>query len=163
MANISYVLVRLTDPLKFPEAIAALEGVDGVLGWSAVQGGCDLILKMNVPVPEITPALKKIGPLSDISTCGVTQENVKRELSADKSHLYLFIETDQKKKIQVREKLEILPETASVGTVTGPADLVVLLEAESLHEIDAVIEGKISDIEGVLRIKKYRVINLKNI
>ena len=55
---------------------------------------------------------------------------------------------------RTKEVVSILKKTKgvkSVNTVTGPYDVIALIEAENLNEIGDLITGKIHDISGISR------------
>jgi DNA-binding Lrp family transcriptional regulator len=55
---------------------------------------------------------------------------------------------------RTKEVVSILKKTKgvkSVNTVTGPYDIIALIEAENLNEIGDLITGKIHEISGISR------------
>jgi DNA-binding Lrp family transcriptional regulator len=55
---------------------------------------------------------------------------------------------------RTKEVVSILKKTKGVklvNTVTGPYDVIALIEAENLNEIGDLITGKIHDISGISR------------
>ena len=55
---------------------------------------------------------------------------------------------------RTKEVVSILKKTKGVklvNTVTGPYDIIALIEAENLNEIGDLITGKIHDISGISR------------
>lgn len=64
---------------------------------------------------------------------------------------YVFIQAAMGKPSAVAEALRQLPEVKSAVVVTGPYDVIALVEAEDLPALGRVITEKIQTIEGVER------------
>ena len=64
---------------------------------------------------------------------------------------FVLIETAVGKTKDVVGTLEKLSGVKSVDTVTGPYDVIVILEAESLNEIGEMVTEKIHPIGGISR------------
>ncbi|MBO9361256.1 MAG: Lrp/AsnC ligand binding domain-containing protein [Thermoflexus sp.] len=64
---------------------------------------------------------------------------------------YLFIQAAMGKPGAVAEALRGLPEVKSAVVVTGPYDVIALIEASDLQALGRVITEKIQTLEGVER------------
>jgi DNA-binding Lrp family transcriptional regulator len=64
---------------------------------------------------------------------------------------FVLIETAVGKTKEVVNTLSKMKGVKSVNTVTGPYDIITLIEAENLNDIGDLITGKIHDIEGISR------------
>lgn len=64
---------------------------------------------------------------------------------------FVLIETAVGKTKEVVNTLSKMKGVKSVNTVTGPYDIIMLIEAENLNDIGDLITGKIHDIEGISR------------
>lgn len=64
---------------------------------------------------------------------------------------YVFLQAAMGKPGAVAEALRKLPEVKSAVVVTGPYDVIALVEAEDLPALGRVITEKIQTIEGVER------------
>ncbi len=64
---------------------------------------------------------------------------------------YILIETEVGKVKDVSAALIPIEGIASVDTVTGPYDIIAILERESLNDIGDLITGKIHPIPGITR------------
>ena len=64
---------------------------------------------------------------------------------------FVLIETDVGKTREVTSALEQLKGMKSVNLVTGPYDIIAIIEAEELNEIGDLITGKIHPIHGISR------------
>ena len=64
---------------------------------------------------------------------------------------FVLIETAVGRTKEVVAALSRLEGVKSVDTVTGPYDVIVVIEGESLNEIGDLVTGKIHPISGISR------------
>ena len=64
---------------------------------------------------------------------------------------FVLIETTVGKSKEVVAGLNKLKGITSVNSVTGPYDIIAILEAESLNDIGDLVTGKIHPIQGIAR------------
>ena len=64
---------------------------------------------------------------------------------------FLLIETAVGRTKEVTTALKQLQEVKSVDGVTGPYDIIAIIEAETLNDIGDLVTGKIHPIAGISR------------
>ncbi len=64
---------------------------------------------------------------------------------------FILIETGVGKTKEVTTSIERLEGVKSVDTVTGPYDIIAIIEGESLNDIGDLVTGKIHPIAGISR------------
>ena len=64
---------------------------------------------------------------------------------------FILIETDVGKTREVVTALEGLDGITSVDVVTGPYDIIAVMEAETLGSIGDIVTGKVHTIGGIQR------------
>lgn len=64
---------------------------------------------------------------------------------------FILIETEVGKNREVVAALKQLGKVDSVDIVTGPYDIIVVVEAETLNDIGDLVTGKIHPIDGISR------------
>jgi len=64
---------------------------------------------------------------------------------------FVLIETAVGKTKEVVTALEQLDKVKSVDAVTGPYDIIAIVEAESLSNIGELVTGKIHPVAGIAR------------
>ena len=64
---------------------------------------------------------------------------------------FVLIETAVGKTKEVVAKIRQLEGVKSVDPVTGPYDIIAIIEAESLNEIGDLVTGKIHPVAGISR------------
>ena len=71
---------------------------------------------------------------------------------------FLLIVTATGKSREVVTSLSKLKGVISVDTVTGPYDIIAILQGESLNDVGYLITGKINSIAGISRVVTCLVI-----
>ena len=64
---------------------------------------------------------------------------------------FVLIETAVGKTKEVITALSAIEKVASVDTVTGPYDIIAVVEAESLNDIGEIVTGLIHPVAGISR------------
>jgi DNA-binding Lrp family transcriptional regulator len=64
---------------------------------------------------------------------------------------FVLIETEVGKTKEVVSALGKLKGVTSVDTVTGPYDIIAILQGESLNDIGELVTGKVHPIPGISR------------
>lgn len=64
---------------------------------------------------------------------------------------FILIETSVGKTKDVVNTLQNLKGVKSVDTVTGPYDIIAIIEADSLNDVGEIVTGKIHPINGISR------------
>ena len=64
---------------------------------------------------------------------------------------FVLIETVVGRTKEVVSSIKQLERVKSVDTVTGPYDIIAIIEAENLNEIGDLITGKVHPISGISR------------
>ena len=64
---------------------------------------------------------------------------------------FILIETEVGKSRNVVAEIKQLEGVKSVDTVTGPYDIIAIVEAESLNDIGDLVTGEIHPIGGITR------------
>ena len=65
--------------------------------------------------------------------------------------VFILIETVVGRTKEVVTALASLEGVRSVDTVTGPYDIIAIVEAESLNDIGEIVTGKVHPIAGISR------------
>ena len=68
-----------------------------------------------------------------------------------KAKAFVLIETAAGRNKEVGNALKKLPGIKSVDVVTGPYDIIAIIEGESLNDIGELVTGNIHPIAGISR------------
>ncbi len=64
---------------------------------------------------------------------------------------FVLIETAVGKSREVVSALQKIPEISSVDMVTGPYDIIAVLEANDLNSVGDTVTGQVHTISGIIR------------
>ncbi|MDA8045405.1 MAG: Lrp/AsnC ligand binding domain-containing protein [Actinomycetota bacterium] len=74
---------------------------------------------------------------------------------------YVLIQTEVGKAAAVADQVREIPGVVAADDVTGPYDVVVRAEAESVDELGRMIVSRLQMIEGITRTLTCPVVNLR--
>ena len=72
---------------------------------------------------------------------------------------YVLIQTEVGKAASVARAVAVMPGVVSVESVTGPYDVIVRAEAESIEELGQMVVGNIHFIAGITRTVTCQVVH----
>ena len=72
---------------------------------------------------------------------------------------YILIETRAGTLLDVSDTLSSLPGIEMVDTITGPYDVIAMVEVSDLYAVGQIVNGEIHGINGVVRTMICVVIN----
>ncbi len=75
-------------------------------------------------------------------------------------HAYVLVQTDVGKAADVTRLVREIEGVVSAENVTGPYDVIALLEAGSIDEAGRLVVAKVQRIEGITRTVTCPVVNL---
>lgn len=75
-------------------------------------------------------------------------------------HAYVLVQTDVGKAADVTRLIREIEGVVSAENVTGPYDVIALLEAGSIDEAGRLVVAKLQRIEGITRTVTCPVVNL---
>ena len=73
---------------------------------------------------------------------------------------YVLIQAEVGKSAQVAQELGQIDGIVSAENVTGPYDVIVRAEAESVDELGRMVVGKVQAIDGITRTTTCQVVHL---
>lgn len=157
----AYVLVRFSGQDKLLPAIQALDSIDSINRWEAVDGHFSLVVKLKSNDPGAIEKISKLDGCAEAVSCELTSDNENdADLTPDFSYSYLFIETERYKQKAVLSSIEKNDAVAFCSPASGSCDLVAMVKGENFDAIDRTVNTSIRPLDGVLRLKQDRVIFL---
>ena len=73
---------------------------------------------------------------------------------------YVLIQTEVGKAAQVAAEVSAIPGVVSAEDVTGPYDVIVRAEADSVDELGRMVVSKVQMVNGITRTLTCPVVNL---
>ena len=157
----AYVLIRFSDRDKLLPAIEALDGIDHISRWDAVDGHFNLILTLMSSDAKLIEKIKKLDGCAETTACEIISDNENdNDVSPDYSYSYIFIETERYQQKAVQSSIEKNEAVTFCSTASGTCDLVAMVKGENFDSIDRTVNATIRQLDGVLRLKQDRVIFL---
>jgi len=180
----AYMLLKLEEKANFFETYRTLYYMKDVLYCDATKGDYDLFLLVQSDSMEnlkeiCENQIKKVKgiqsidflevgrPLLDDSTTSIIQ--VVEDALSDESKIrnmghrvcsYLLMEVEREKLDEIYPTLRLDENVIFCDYTTGKYNLVLFVTGAYFDEIDRFIQEKIVNMNGVLKVKKYPVVNL---
>ncbi len=182
----SYITIRLTEPGRDMDIYNQLYTMRGITTCDAVHGDVDIILLAHASseqeMDELYENIRKIGSLEVVSLSKVervkldkdvkefidiyrkaVKEAIQKEMpkiSATKS--YVIVDIDRNAIQQIFATLFFLDEVIFCDVIDNGSKLIgIISETGAFGKTPRVIE-KLSQIDGVLRVKESRIIKLRD-
>lgn len=165
MSAAAYVLARFSHPDKLVPALAALDACPQVQRWDAVEGRhFQLVLKLHPPAAPLPDAIRQLDGAREFITFEIVADvDPGAKLTPQVRHAYLFLECEPGKLASVTAALDGLEPVVACAQVRGGCDLVVIVRGDSFLALDRFVHDRIQHLDGILRLKKNRVIDLKQL
>lgn len=157
----SYLLVKFDNRDKLLPAVEKINQSETVLGWDAIDGHYNLLLKLKKNDKELINSIKEFDGFSDYNSVDILEKTLPTvEYNPEFTYSYLFIETDKNALDSIMENLNNNESVVFCIRTDGDYDLVVLLKSETFDNIDRIIDNQIKELDGLLRLKQDRIILL---
>ncbi|MFI9009464.1 Lrp/AsnC family transcriptional regulator [Actinosynnema sp. NPDC053489] len=75
-------------------------------------------------------------------------------------HAYILIQTEVGKAAAVAAEISGIPGVATAEDVTGPYDVIVRADAETVDQLGQLVVARIQNVEGITRTLTCPVVNL---
>ncbi len=75
-------------------------------------------------------------------------------------HAYILIQTEVGKAAQVAQTISGISGVTKAEDVTGPYDVIVRAEAESVDELGQLVVARVQSVDGITRTLTCPVVNL---
>jgi DNA-binding Lrp family transcriptional regulator len=75
-------------------------------------------------------------------------------------HAYILIQTEVGKAAQVAKTINEITGVTKAEDVTGPYDVIVRAEAESVDELGRLVVARVQSVDGITRTLTCPVVNL---
>ncbi|HWC82267.1 MAG TPA: Lrp/AsnC ligand binding domain-containing protein [Pseudonocardiaceae bacterium] len=75
-------------------------------------------------------------------------------------HAYILIQTEVGKSAAVASTIAGIPGVVTAEDVTGPYDVIVVAEAETVDQLGQLVVAKVQNVEGITRTLTCPVVHL---
>jgi DNA-binding Lrp family transcriptional regulator len=163
MSTGALLLARLHDPEMLVPAADLLEDSDVVDCWNAVDGHVDLVAKLNGSPTQLLEELRNLRGEQELDVIELSSENGKLLCNPSFCYSFAFLEVESEKLDAVRDRLTAMEQVPFCSSRAGTSEIIAVVTGDTFQAVDRIVAEKIRPIDGVLRLKQDRVINLKQI
>ena len=185
LSKSAFMMLKLNKDADFFQIYRKLYFMDNVLYCDATQGDYDIILLVHADSIEMCKdvmenKVKKINGIAEVDfmKIGVVPnddkikeivENAEITLSNDKNrernfsqHVcsYVLVELENDKLEKIHSILHSEENVAFCDVTTGKYNLVLMVHGSYFTDVDRFVDNKIIGLDGVLKVKKYPVVNM---
>jgi hypothetical protein len=163
MSEGAYLVATFSNREQLLPATQIISRSDAVWRWNAVEGHAHLVIKLKGnSTPEEIASLPGIAfvrryeILSDGEPAGAL-------IDPAQSCAYVFAEVEPSKRQEVADALNNMPDVLFCSQVGGGCDLVAAVKGPSFQAVDRAVEEGIRPLDGILRLKVERIIDLTRV
>ena len=157
------LLARLSDPEKLVPAAEVLEHSEIVECWNAVDGHVDLVAKLTSSPTALLQQMRGLGGITDLNVIELSDETGTFLCSSALCYSFAFLEVEPGKVKSIRERLAAIPEVVFCSLKNDSTEIIAAVSGSTFQSVDRIVNEQVRPIDGVLRLKQDRVINLKQI
>lgn len=163
MSNGAFILAHFANQDSLIPAAQKLTGDKSVTRWDAVDGHVNLVVKTG-DAGSAGVAIKAIPGVDRMFKYDIQQDfGNGATLDPALCHAYVFIETENGKRDQVCKALQAQDDVLACSATQGGCDLVAIVKGATFTAVDRTVEEKIRLLDGVLRLKHNRIIDLQQL
>lgn len=184
----AYVMIKVKEDADFFNLYKNLYFMEGVLYCDATKGDIDIFLLIQsdtsehchkifeneiknlegikssqylpVGIPVLDESIKEI-----INAAGITMfedmPGMSKERDSKKAvYSYVLVDVDREKLEHVYPVLRLTENVLYCDFTNGSYNLILMVYGSQFSEIDKTIEKKIINLDGVLKVKEYPIINI---
>lgn len=184
----AYALIRAEEDADFFNLYRELYFMDNVLYCDATRGDIDIFILMQadsaeecrlsfdkniknmngireaeflqVDIPVMNDNIRDIVQSAGITLFEDIPEMSKIRDSKKAVYSYVLLDIDRERLEQIYPVLRLTDNVLYCDYTVGRFNLILLVYGTQFSQIDKIIENKIMNLDGVLKVKKYPVINI---
>jgi hypothetical protein len=163
MSSGSLLLARLSDPELLIPTAEVFEHSEFVDCWNAVDGHVDLVALIKTPASSFPAQLRNLPGIDEMFVFDLTDDGAKLVCELGLAHSFVFLEVEAERLATVQSRLKSFAQVIFCSRMHDRNELVAVISGDNFQSIDRMVNSQIRPIDGVLRVKQDRVINLKQI
>jgi DNA-binding Lrp family transcriptional regulator len=164
--RLAVLILSIPDRERLVPVAEGLKSVKGVIAWQAVDGNANLVTLVEGSADPLLDYLHSTAGAVSMTMCEAsTDPNGEQPLtfSSDLTQAWVFADVEEARKAEIQRRLRSIPEVSVMWAARGGCDLIALVSGKTLDEVDRVISQQIQPLDGVLRLKRNRIINLNSL
>ena len=156
----SYLLVRFDERAKLPSVAASLDSMKAVNCWHATDGYYGLVVETRDD-SAVKKELEKLDGFAELARCEIVSDGKKKNINAEEVQSYLLAEIESLRSDEVFKTLNDHENVVSCVSCTGDFDLIAIVTGRDFDDVDRIVDRDLRLLDGVLRLKQNRIINLE--
>ncbi|MGE5401593.1 MAG: response regulator [Ignavibacteriales bacterium] len=184
----AYILIRAENTADYLALYRKLYFMDHVLYCDSTRGDIDIVLLiqagsadsckefyeknirdlegisesifLTVEIPVMNENIREIIQSAGISPYEEVSEMSKFRDSTKAVYSYVILEADREKLERIYPVLKLTDNVLYCDYTDGRYNLILLVYGTQFSEIDRIIENKIMNLDGILKAKRYPVVNI---
>ncbi len=162
MSNGACILAHFADQEKLVPAAAKLAGDKTITRWDAVDGHVHLVA-WSTDGKAARGSISALDGVDRVTVYETTPAAVTVPADSTRCFAYVFVETESAKRDQVINALGQISEIVSSTAASGGCDVIALVGSETFSHVDAIVRDRIRPLDGVIRLKHNRIIDLRQL
>jgi hypothetical protein len=155
-----YVLARFKDQEQLVPAVRSIDACPAVRHWYAVDGHVHLVMQIDSG-PELPEPVKAMEQSAKLSSAAVVDGGYPdNTLDPMLCHAWLFAECEPGSSGKLREEFLKVPGIGSCSETDGAFQLACIIAGPSFDALQETVEHWILSLDGVVRVKQNRIIDL---
>ena len=157
------LIASFSDPEGLLPAAEVLDHSSIVECWSAVDGHIDIVAKLSGQPSELLEQLQQLQGIEETQAFDLSDESGLMVCDARTSHSFVFLDVERQKNAAICATLRKLEGIAFSSSTNDQNEIIAVVSGNNFQMIDRIVNDQIRTIDGVLRLKQDRVINLRQI
>jgi len=161
MSTGAYAFLYFGDTEQLLPAIDTVQAMPAVTAWHAVDGHYHLVLTIDENGDALREQLNALPGLDKMLFCPVQKEiSGGFTLETDSCYAWLTMEVDAEKSGAAQAAFEAFPDSVFRVLAFGEFGAVAVIEGATFEALDKIVDRDIRPLDGVLRVKRDRIIDL---
>jgi hypothetical protein len=161
MSTGAYAFLLFGDSGHLIPGIETVRKLPALMAWHAVDGHYNLALTLSSADDSLRTELQALPGVRDLLFCPVDKEIVGGFVAdAAHCHAWLTMEIDAAKRGDLEKQMAELNGVPFGALAFGSCGCVAALSGDTFEQIDRIVDRHIRPLDGVLRVKRDRIIDL---
>lgn len=161
MSTGAYAFLLFGDSEHLVPGIETVRKLPALMDWHAVDGHYHLALTLSSADEDLRKELLAMPGVQDLLFCPV-EKDIIDGFTADNEqcNVWLTMEIDAEKREDLESQLQQIDGAALGALAFGSFGCVAALSGDTFEHIDKIVDRSIRPLDGVLRVKRDRIIDL---
>lgn len=166
VSRLAILQLSIPDNERLLPVAAGLDSIKGLVSWQAVDGNANIVALISGSADPLLDHLHKTAGEISMTMCETLPEQnngAGPSFTSDCCYAWVFADIEESLRAGIQKQLSTIPQITNSWAARGGCDLVALVSGKTLDEVDRIISQQIQPLDGVLRLKRNRIINLNSL